>query len=154
MKMLFIAIVRPHLEFGNVAWFPFLRRDKKLIESVLRRATQVIPGLNDKEYEDRLKEMKIPSMTYRRVRGDMIEVYKYTHNIYKLDNSILKLENKPSTRGHIYKLEKQRCKTSLRQKCFTQRVVERWNKLPVQVVEAPSVNVFKNRIDSLMQEYA
>ena len=133
---------------------PFFEREKKLIESVLRRATKVIPGLKDKEYEDRLKEIKIPSMTYRRVRGDMIEVYKYTHNIYKLNNSILKLENKPSTRGHIYKLEKQRCKTSLRQKCFTQRVVERWNKLPVQVVEAPSVNVFKNRIDSLMQEYA
>ena len=101
MKMLFIAILLPHLEFGNVAWSPFLERDKKLIESVLRRATQVIPGLKDKEYEDRLKEMKIPSMTYRRVRGDMIEVYKYTHNIYKykLDNSILKLDNKSSTRG-------------------------------------------------------
>ena len=93
----------------------------------------MIPGLKDKEYEDRLKEMKIPSMTYRRVRGDMIEVYKNTHNIYKLDNSILKLDNKSSTRGHIYKLEEQRCKTSLRQKFFTQRVVERWNKLPVQV---------------------
>ena len=83
MKMLFIAIVRPHLEFGKVAWFPFLGRDKKLIESVLRRATLVIPGPKGKEYEDRLKEMKIPSMTYRRVRGDyMKEVYKYTHNIY------------------------------------------------------------------------
>ena len=113
----------------------------------------MIPGLKDKEYDDRLKEMKIPSMTYRRVRGDMIEVYKYTHNIYKLDNSILKLNNKSSTIGHICKLEKQRCKRSLRQKFFTQHVVERWNKLPVQVVEAPSVNAFKNRLDSLMQEY-
>ena len=149
--MLFIAIVRPHLEFGNVAWSPFLERNKKLIESALLRATQVIPGLKDKEYEDRLKEMKIPSMTYRRVRGDMIEVYKYTYNIYKLDNSILKLDNKSSTRRHIYKLEKQRCKTSLRHKFFTQRVVERWNKR--QVVEAPSANAFKNRLDSLMQEY-
>ena len=65
----------------------------------------MIPGLKDKEYEDRLKEMKIPSMTYRRVRGDLIKVYKYTHNIYKLDNSILKLDNKSSTRGHIYELE-------------------------------------------------
>ena len=155
MKMVFIAIVQPHLEFGNVAWSLFWERDKKLIESVLRRATKVIPGLKDKEYEDTLKEMKIPSMTYRRVRRGMIEVYKYTHthNIYKLANSILKMDNKSSTRGHIYKLEKQRCTTSLRPKFFTQRVVERWNKLPVQVVEAPSVNTLKNRLDSLMQEY-
>ena len=71
-----------------------------------------------------------------------------------MDNSILKLNNKSNVRGHICKLEKQRCKTSLRQKFFTQSVLERWNKVPVQVVEAPSVNVFKNRIDSLMQEYA
>ena len=61
---------------------PFFEREKKLIESVLRRATKVIPGLKDKEYEDRLKEIKIPSMTYRRVRIDMIEVYKYTHTQY------------------------------------------------------------------------
>jgi len=81
MKMLFIAIVRPHLEFGNVAWSPFLERDKKLIESVLRRATKVIPGLKNLEYERRLERMKIPSMTYRRMRGDMIECYKYTHNV-------------------------------------------------------------------------
>ena len=60
---------------------PLLERDKKRIESVLRRATQVIPGLKDKEHEDRLKKMKIQSMTYRRVRGDMIEVYNYTHTI-------------------------------------------------------------------------
>ena len=41
--------------------------------------------------------MKIPIMTYRRVRGVTIEVYKYTHNRYKLYNSILKLDNKPCT---------------------------------------------------------
>jgi hypothetical protein len=153
MKTLFIAIVRPHLEFGNVAWSPFLERDKKLIESVLRRATKVIPCLKDLEYEERLKKMRIPSMTYRRMRGDMIECYKYTHSMYKLDNSILKLEKNSNTRGHSYKLEKHRCNTSLRQRFFTQRVVERWNKLPAQVVEAPSVNEFKNILDLIMQDF-
>ena len=53
-------------------WSPFLERDKKLIESVLRRVTKVIPGLKDREYEDR---MKIPSITVTQVgflRGSLL----------------------------------------------------------------------------------
>ena len=47
MKLLFAALVQPHLEFGNCVWAPYLEKDKKLIESVLRRATKVIDGLKD-----------------------------------------------------------------------------------------------------------
>jgi hypothetical protein len=47
MRLLFIALVCPHLEFGNVVWAPKLERDKKLVEGVQRRATKVIPGLKD-----------------------------------------------------------------------------------------------------------
>ena len=153
MKRLFIAIVRPHLEFANVAWSPSLSRDQKLIEGVLRRATKVIPGMKDLSYEQRLEKMKIPSMAYRRVRGDMIEVYKYTHNLYKLEGSFFTVDNQSVTRGHSYKLEKQRCNSSLRQCFFTLRVIERWNKLPSTVVEAPSLNSFKNRIDDHYKRY-
>ena len=34
----------------------------------------MVPGLGDKFYEDRLKDLKLPTLTYRRIRGDMIEV--------------------------------------------------------------------------------
>ena len=81
MKILFTALVRPHLEFSNSVWSPRFEKDKKLIEGMLCRATKVIPGLKDKQYEDRLKRIEIPSMTYRRVRGDMIETYKFTQSL-------------------------------------------------------------------------
>ena len=51
--------------------------------------------------------MKLPSMCYRRLRGDLIEVFKYTHNIYKLSDSLLELESRTNTSGHSYKLKKQ-----------------------------------------------
>ena len=153
MKRLFIAIVRPHLEFANVVWAPSLVRDKKLVESVLRRATRVIPGLKDLTYEERLEKMKIPSMAYRRMRGDMIEVYKYTHEVYNLRSDMFTVDEKSNTRGHEYKLEKHRCNTTLRQLFFSQRVVERWNKLPPTVVSAPSLNSFKNRLDAVYNQY-
>ena len=153
MKMQFIALVRPHLEFSNVVWAPLLETDRKLIEGVLRRAATVIPGVKGLSYEERLQKMKIPSISYRRVRGDLIETYKYTHGFYRDQDSLFALDNNRNTRGHSFKLKKSRCNTTLRQNFFTQRVIERWNHLPAQVCEAPSINAFKNWLDTAMRRY-
>ena len=69
-----LEVVRPHLEFANSVWSPRFKKDKHLIEGVLRRATKCVPGLKQLKYEDRLKLMKLPSLHYRRVRGDLIGV--------------------------------------------------------------------------------
>ena len=65
MKLLFAALVRPHLEFGNCVWASHLEKDKKLIETVLRRAAKVAGGLKDLSYEQRLKREGLPSMGYQ-----------------------------------------------------------------------------------------
>jgi hypothetical protein len=153
MKLLFTALVRPHLEFSNAAWSPRLEKDKQLIEGVLRRATKVVGGLRDLDYEQRLARMKMPSMAYRRVRGDLIETYKYTHDLYKIEADLFTLDRESKTRGHAFKLKKPRCNTTLRQNFFAQRVIERWNHLPSSIVEAPTLNAFKNRLDAHMHSY-
>ena len=66
-----------------------------------------------------MEKMQIPNMCYRRLRGDFIEVFKYTHNIYKLSDNLLELETRTNSRGHSYILKKQRCNTSLQQHFFT-----------------------------------
>ena len=83
----------------------------------------------------------------------MIYTYKIlTQQIYT-DHEILKLVDENSiTRGHKLKITKPKFKTSLRQKFFTNRVVEEWNKLPASVIEAPSINAFKNRFDKLWED--
>ena len=148
MRQLFIALVRPHLEFGNVAWAPRLQKDKDLIESVLRRATRIIPGFKDREYTERLKKIRIPSMQYRRDRGDLIEVFKYTHNLYSVNMSLLNLDSTSTTRGHRFKLSKEMCSLNLRQNFFSVRVVDKWNRLPATVVDAPSLQAFKCCLDT------
>ena len=82
-------------------WSLRLKKDKKLVEGVQRRATKIIPGLKDLTYEQRLEKMKLPSMCYRRLRGDLIEVFKYTHNIYKLSDSLLEKKNQGPIPGAI-----------------------------------------------------
>jgi len=50
-------------------------------------------------------------------------------------------------RGHLLKLFTQKCRTTVRQNFFSLRIVSEWNKLPHDVVDAPSINTFKNRLD-------
>ena len=135
-----------------VAWAPRLKKDKKLIKGVLRRGTKLLPGLHEIPYEERVRKLNIPSMAYRRARGDMIEVYKYTHDLYDT-KQILELDTDNTRRGHNLKLKKKYCRTATRQNFFTFRVVNGWNSLPANVVNAPSLNSFKSRIDSVWKEH-
>ena len=145
--------MHPDLEFGNAVWSPKLEKDKNLVESVQIRATRIILGIKGKPYEERLKILMLPSLRYRRLRGDLIEVYKYTHGLYKVPEGLLEFETRTNTRGHGYKLKKLRCNTSMRQHFFSLRVTDMWNSLPDCIVDAPTMNAFKNRLDEAMQEH-
>ena len=73
-KQLFVAIVRPHLEYGAAVWNPYKKELIRLIENVQRRASRQVEGISHLPYNRRLEEMKLPTLQYRRFRGDMIEV--------------------------------------------------------------------------------
>ena len=103
LKSLYTSLVRPHLEYGHTVWPLNYKTDLTLVENVQHRATKLVPALKDLEYPDRLKQLDLPSMAYRRCRGDMIEAYKYMHGQYNVDVSFLpRTEN--SNRGHSLKL--------------------------------------------------
>lgn len=73
--------------------------------------------------------------------------------MYKIECKGFVNNTDSTTRGHRYKLKKARSNTTLRQTFFSQRVVDRWNGLPSEVVDAPSLNSFKNRLDAHMKDY-
>ena len=153
-KPLYIALIRSHLEYANNVWSPYKQKDIDIIENVQRRATKQVIGLRDLSYPERLKLLNLPTLTHRRTRGDMIEVYKLLHNKYDTDvSTLLKLRSAQSSlRGHSLTLFKPRVNRNLRQNSFTIRVIDTWNSLPQQVVEAPSVNSFKNRLDKYWKD--
>ena len=147
MRLLFTSIVRPHLEFANVIWSPSTKRDCELIERVQHRATKMVPNLKKLSYQDRLIKMNLPSLRYRRLRGDMIEAYKITHGLYSVNKNLLQLDQGNRTRGHAFKLIKNNSRLKIRQHFFVNRIVNDWNALPASVAEAPSINAFKARLD-------
>ena len=126
IKRLFIALVRPHLEYANSVWHPRFKKDVKQIEKVQRRATKLVTSLRDMSYQKRLQALELPSLVYRRYRGDMIEVYKFIHGIYKSGHSLMPMAPFSALRGHTYKLKKRHCHTQLRSNFFSFRVVNLW----------------------------
>ena len=60
-------------------WYPINKKDRDHMEKVQRRAIKIVPGIRDLPYEETY--LKIPSLVYRKRRGDMIQVYKITHGL-------------------------------------------------------------------------
>ena len=148
-KLVFTTLVRPHLEYAQATWSPFLKKHIRAIENVQRRASKQVPSLKELSYEDRLRTLKLPTLAYRRYRGDMIEVFKVTHSIYDIAASrgLLEMDQGSITQGHRYKINKKGCHLNIRLNSFTHRVVDQWNNLPDWVVDAKTVACFEGRLD-------
>ncbi len=154
-RLLFVALVRPHLEFSQAAWKPFRRGPINKLEGVQRRASKLVPTLRDLSYPERLKRLRLPTLAFRRLRGDMIETFKITHNIYdpRATQGLLHYTPHTRTRGHPYKLDKPRCTRTLRLNSFTQRITNNWNSLPSCVVMATTTLQFEQRIDAAWRDH-
>jgi len=97
---------------------------------------------------ERLKQLKLPTLKYRWLRGDMIGVYKIVHHYYDSKTAVkMNFNSFQTTRGNNYKLQKFVCHYNLRIYSFCSRVVNVWNSLSNNVVEADTINIFKNRLD-------
>jgi len=147
--MLYKALVRPHLEYANSVWSPYKKKHITAIENVQRRATQLLPGMKDLSYEERLRKLKLPTLAYRRMRGDMIETYKITSGIYDPALPPLLQRNiSGATRGHSKKLYQHRSYKDIRKHFFTNRIINTWN-LSEHVISAKNTKTFEYRLDKL-----
>ena len=146
---LFKSLVRPHLEYGNIIWYPLLKRQSIAVEKVQRRATKLLRECKNLSYEQRLKYLNLHSLKGRRVRGDLIETYKIFNN--KVDvqiDEVFSLSTNKVTRNPNGKIFNEYCQTNKRKYFFSKRITHLWNSLPTNTKFAQSTNHFKNLLDT------
>ena len=144
MMTLFSTHIRPIIEYCSCVWHTGYKGDLDLLESVQRRWTKRVTGLDTLDYGARLRALNQYSIQGRLLRADLIQYWKVFHAKCSIEASdLFPAAPQSSTRGHRFKIGHTRAETDIRLRSFSMRSVNRWNALPDRVVAEPNIGTFK-----------
>ena len=121
-----------------------------MIERVQERATKLLKGLKNRDYEERLHMLNLTKLSIRRMRGDLIQIYKFIHGYDRtvFVNGIPYSTFGYSSRRNVFALTREAVKNCTpRHMFFLNRIGNIWNKLPDGIVTAGNTNIFKAKLD-------
>ncbi len=128
---------------------PILARGAEALEEVQKLALKIVKWFRHVPYEAPVQQLRLFFLTHRRIRGNLISMFKITHNflLFPMESTFTH-PTREVLRGHAYKFHQQKC---CRQFDFTLRVVLFWNKRPAKIVNEFSVKSFRALLDAHWQ---
>ena len=153
LRKAYITYIRPLLEYNSVIWNPHYKKDVEAVESaqiyfvkkLFRRSN--IPS---DSYQQRLYMINLETLEYRRLKFDLILVFKIINNLIDIPfNSLFSLHSTPyNLRRHQHTLQPQKYTSDTRKFFFSNKIVPTWNSLPEEIVSCNTLVSFKTKLNS------
>lgn len=142
--------IRPTMEYAVQAWAPWMVKDIELLQRIYHRVTRMVKGYEHLSYAERLQGLNLFDFPYRRLRGDLILLYKImSDDQHPLQELFIRQELRAS-RTHDVPLVVPHSRLNCRRYFFAVRVCFVWNSLPHHIVHSPNLNSFKTNLDAFM----
>ncbi len=140
--------MRPILGYGQQASSPYLRRDTALMERIQCQATRMVKGVRELPYDEMLRPLNILSLEHCQLRRDLILGYNIFNGRIGLPQSgFFEAPVERDFRGHDVNLCHRRFRLLRRKAAFSMRFPTSWNKLPMKIVNFPTLDTFKRLLD-------
>ena len=126
--------------------------DMQKLERIQRRWTKRVKGLRNLNYSERLSELGLFSIQGRFTRADLIFYWKIFHGKSYITPQPTFTHPQTDTRGYPLKIMVRHVNTNIRQWFFSQRCINLWNSLPVEVVTATDLQSFKRGLTNAIPD--
>ena len=150
-KLCYTTLVRPILEYASDVWDPHQANNIYSLERVQRRAARFITGNYDRQasVSAMLKTIELPTLRERRAISKLTTFYKGINGLLDIPTSHLYPSSTQSTRGNLLKQHLPSYRLERTKSSFYPDSIRLWNGLPTEVVEAPSLESFRSRLQGL-----
>jgi hypothetical protein len=150
---LYKTYVRPIMEYNTCTWSPHYKEDIDSLEAVQGSFTRRVcqrGNISYTSYTDRLTKLNLESLQTRRIKNDLILLYKMMNNLVDIDYAhYFHIQDFAGHNLRRHRLHLGRAKpqnTLCRRNFFSIRVIPYWNELPESTVVSPSLSMFKHKL--------